>query len=62
MLFPDTSQYPDNKTHTENFFKKEMPIDIENLKERIDELANILHLIDETLTNIQAMEESLYEQ
>ena len=51
-------RYPDNKTHTENFFKKEMPIDIENLKERIDELANILHLIDETLTNIQAMEET----
>ena len=42
-----------------DFFKKEMPIDIKNLKDRIDELANILHLIDETLTNIQAMEESL---
>ena len=52
-------RYPDNKAHTEIFFKKELPIDIMNLKDRIDELANILHLIDETLTNIQAMEESL---
>ena len=51
-------RYPDNKTHTENFFKKEMPIDIENLKERIDELANILQLIDETLTNIQTIEDT----
>lgn len=52
-------RYPDNKTHTKNFFKKEIPVDIKNLKERINELANILHLIDENLTNIQAFEEDL---
>lgn len=54
-------RYPDNKTHTKNFFNTEIPIDIRNLKERIDELANILCLIDETLTNIQTMEEYFYE-
>lgn len=52
-------RYPDNKVHTENFFNKEIPVDIKNLKDRIDELANILHLIDETLNNIQTIEENL---
>ena len=52
-------RYPDNKTHTENFFNKELPIDIQNLKERIAELANILFLIDETLTNIKTMTDSV---
>ena len=55
-------RYPDNKTHKEDFFKKEIPVDIKNLKDRIDELANILFLIDETLTNIQTMEEELISQ
>ena len=52
-------RYPDNKAHTANFFNKELPIDIQNLKERIAELANILCLIDETLTNIKTMTDSV---
>ena len=43
----------------ENFFNKELPIDIQNLKERIAELANLLFLIDETLTNIKTMTDSV---
>ncbi len=52
-------RYPDDKTHTKTFFPNEISIDLVNLKCRIDELANILCLIEETFVNIKTMEEEL---
>lgn len=52
-------RYPDNKNHTQNYFPKERPVDLVNIKERINELANILCLIEETLVNNQMLEEEM---
>lgn len=48
-------RYPDDKTHTKMFFQNEIPVDLVNLKCRIDELANILFLIEETFENIEIL-------
>lgn len=55
-------RYPDDKAHTKYFFPNEIPVDLNNLKERIEELANVLFLIEETFTNIQTIEEELEAQ
>ena len=40
-------RYPDDKRHENDFFKNEVPIDLINLKDRIEELANFLCTMEE---------------
>ena len=42
-------RYPDDKTHSKNYFPNEVAIDLNNLKERMDELANMLTFIENNL-------------
>ena len=52
-------RYPDDKTHTKTFFPNEIPIDLINLKYRIDELANMLFIIEENFVNTKTTEDEL---
>lgn len=52
-------RYPDDKTHTKIFFPNEIPVDLVNIKYRIDELANILFLIEETFVSVKTIENEL---
>lgn len=52
-------RYPDNKTHNQNFFEIETPVNLENLKDRVDEIANILCVIEEGLINQKTFEEEI---
>lgn len=53
-------RYPDDKGHNKNFFPNEIPIDLINLRDRIDELANILFLVERTLADLQTLKSELY--
>ncbi len=48
-------RYPDDKKHTKSFFPNEIPVDLINLKERMNELANILCLIDNKFINMKVL-------
>ena len=52
-------RYPDNKTHNQNFFEIETPVNLENLKDRVNEIANILCIIEESLINQKTFEEEI---
>ena len=52
-------RYPDNKTHNQNFFEIETPVNLENLKDRVNEIANILCVIEEGLINQKTFEEEI---
>ncbi len=52
-------RYPDNKTHDQNFFEVETPVNLENLKDRVNEIANILCIIEESLINQKTFEEEI---
>lgn len=52
-------RYPDDKTHTQPFFPNEIPVDLINIKERLNELADMLFLIENVFCEIKTMEESI---
>lgn len=44
-------RYPDDKSHTKTYFPNEVSIDLVNLKDRIDELANLFVFIENSFDN-----------
>ena len=52
-------RYPDDKQHENDYFKNEVPIDLVNLKERIEELANFFCIMEECLSYNRQLEDEV---
>ena len=52
-------RYPDDKQHENDYFKNEVPIDLVNLKERIEELANFFCTMEECLSYNRQLEDEV---